>query len=125
MQTLMKCRFMLYFIWVFTVCQSIRLGVSKLYTIVNTRFYTPPHDNCVVLYYTFRYLSVRLSVRAHHFQYFYMDFLQFMHIFLGMGLIMGIIRPYFLCSYWKKIVSGLLFLSVYHIGMKFHRYVSH
>ena len=28
-QTLMKCSIMLHFIWVFTVCQSTSLGVSR------------------------------------------------------------------------------------------------
>ena len=43
MQTLMKCRFMLHFIWVFTVCQSTRSGVP-VYKGLN---YIQPKNNDV------------------------------------------------------------------------------
>ena len=37
-QSLMKCRIMRHFIWVFAVCQSTRLGVSSLKRVKDTKY---------------------------------------------------------------------------------------
>ena len=48
MQTLMKCSVMLYFIWIFTVCQSIRLGVFHNDSKTHISFYYPSYFSYVV-----------------------------------------------------------------------------
>ena len=101
-------------------------------------FYTPPLKCGEVLCYTLRCLSVRLSVRAHHFRsitwvFIHGIFSNFAYILLsamsGMGLLMGKIRP-FLMELLPFFVLGKWFLAcnsftVHDIWMKLHRYVAH
>ena len=101
-------------------------------------FYTPPHFSVGVLCYTFRCLSVRPSVRAHHFRsitwvFIHGIFSNFAYILLsamsGTGLLMGKIRP-FLTELLPFFVLEKWFLAcntfaVHDIWMKLHRYVAH
>ena len=101
-------------------------------------FYTPPHFSVGVLCYTFRCLSVRPSIRAHHFRsitwvFIHRIFSNFAYILLsamsGMGLLMGKIRP-FLTELLPFFVLEKWFLACYSftvhdIWMKLHRYVAH
>ena len=100
--------------------------------------YTPPHFSGEVLCYTLRCLSVRPSVRAHHFRsitwvFIHGIFSNFAYILLsamsGMGLLMGKIRP-FLTELLPFFVLEKWFLACYSftvhdIWMKLHRYVAH
>ena len=101
-------------------------------------FYTPPLKCGEVLCYTLRCLSVRPSVRAHHFRsitwvFIHGIFSNFAYILLsamsGMGLLMGKIHP-FLTELLPFFVLEKWFLACYSftihdIWMKLHRYVAH
>ena len=101
-------------------------------------FYTPPNFSGEVLCYTLRCLSVRPSVRAHHFRsitwvFIHGIFSNFAYILLsamsGMGLLMGKIRP-FLTELLPFFVLEKWFLACYSftvhdIWMKLQRYVAH
>ena len=101
-------------------------------------FYTPPHFSGEVLCYTLRCLSVRPSVRAHHFRsitwvFIHGIFSNFAYILLsamsGMGLLMGKIRPFLkeLLPFFvlEKWCLACFSFTVHDIWMKLHRYVAH
>ena len=116
---------------------SIQLGIYPT-RFLWIAFYTPPLKCGEVLCYTLRCLSVRPSVRAHHFRsitwvFIHGIFSNFAYILLsamsGMGLLMGKIRP-FLTELLPFFVLEKWFLAchsftVHDIWMKLHRYVAH
>ena len=121
------------------VYNKIKINVTTLiWKLSISHFYTPPLKCGEVLCYTLRCLSVRPSVRAHHFRsitwvFIHGIFSNFAYILLsgmsGMGLLMGKIRP-FLTELLPFFVLEKWFLACYSftvhdIWMKLHRYVAH
>ena len=113
----------------------------RYFLVILTYFLYPATLKCrgIMLYLSVSdRLSVRPSVRAHHFRSITWVFIQrifsnFAYILLsamsGMGLLMGIIRP-FLMELLPFFVSEKWFLAcfsftVHDIWMKLHRYVAH
>ena len=125
---------LLWMLWL-SFCHLIS---SKFHIQSLCNFYTPPLKCGEVLCYTLRCLSVRPSVRAHHFRsitwvFIHGIFSNFAYILLsamsGMGLLMGKIRP-FLTELLPFFVLEKWFLAcfsftVLDIWMKLHRYVAH
>ena len=65
MLTLMKCSIMLHFIWVFTVCQSIRLGVFSIQRNIKPDGKIHKYSkglNCEINEYFIRYCSAESGI---------------------------------------------------------------